>query len=81
MGLAYSSGVVGIMTVHAPDLVIPKLAPHIKRLESYLRENVGVDPAIIADELGLQEFTVRTMQRKLGLRNCTYAPRKADRNI
>lgn len=35
-----------------------------------IRELQGINPAMIAMELGLQERTVVMIQRKLGLRGC-----------
>ena len=40
----------------------------------------GVDPAVIAYDLGLHEVTVQTLQRKMGLRKCRTVPRKGDRH-
>ncbi len=57
--------------VHAPELFEPKMAKRTRVRAKFLREIVGIDPAILADELGLKEITVRTMQRKLGLRKCS----------
>ncbi len=62
--------------VHAPDLFEPR-SPFRKR-DGFFRANAGVDPAILAAELGVTERFVRTRQRKLGLRQCTFSPRKAD---
>ncbi len=39
--------------------------------DAFLRENVGVDPAILAAELRVSVRFVHTYQRKLGLRLCT----------
>lgn len=46
--------------------------------DDYLRENVGIDPAILADHFGLTERFIIQRLRKLGLRKCTHSPRKAD---
>lgn len=39
--------------------------------DAFLRENVGIDPAILATQLGVSTRFVYTYQRKLGLRLCT----------
>lgn len=55
--------------VRAPDLVPVRhnwlVRKYADRLRTYPR---GLDPAIIADDLGLQPRTVMMMQLKLGLR-------------
>jgi hypothetical protein len=40
----------------------------------------GIDPAIIAYDLGLHEVTVQAFQPKMGLRKCKTVPRKGDRD-
>ncbi len=45
--------------------------------DAFLRENHGIDPAILADELGLSTRFVYCYQRKLGLRLCTSHVRGA----
>jgi hypothetical protein len=40
--------------------------------DAFLRENVGIDPAILADALGLRVISVYRYQRRLGLRTCTW---------
>jgi hypothetical protein len=39
--------------------------------DAFLRANVGIDPAILAAELGVSIRFVCCYQRKLGLRLCT----------
>lgn len=39
--------------------------------DAFLRENRTVDPAILADALGVTARFIRCYQRKLGLRMCT----------
>ncbi len=39
--------------------------------DAFLRANPTIDPAILADELGLTIRFVHAYQRKLGLRLCT----------
>lgn len=60
------------------------LSPTMRRLVAKygnkLEERQGMDPAIIAYDLGLHEVTVQTIQRKMGLRNCKVVPRKGDRD-
>ena len=41
-----------------------------RKYEQRIRDRVGIDPAVIAMELGLQERTVVRLQVKLGLRGC-----------
>jgi hypothetical protein len=38
--------------------------------ENYLRENQGVDSALLAADLGLCPMHVEAAQRRLGLRKC-----------
>ena len=56
--------------VHAPELYEPKVPRRYRIHEAYLRANRGVDPSMLAADLGLQETTVRIAQRNLGLRSC-----------
>lgn len=67
--------------VHAPELYEPVWRNRQGRhrtpaRDRFFRENWGVDPAMLADELGLSERFVRMYQRKMGLRKCTSSPRK-----
>ena len=39
--------------------------------DAFLRANVGIDPAILAAELGLSTRFIYCYQRKLGIRACT----------
>ena len=50
----------------------PRKRPKMYTLERdvFFRENVGIDPAILADQLGLSTRFVYVYQRKLGLRRC-----------
>ena len=66
-----------VTNVRAPELYEPKVAKRHRRHEAYLRAHQGVDPAIMAIELGISEVSVRTAQRKLGLRGCRN-PRSAE---
>jgi hypothetical protein len=56
--------------VYAPELYPRKKSRLVKRHEAQMAGTLGVDPAIIADQLGLQVRTVCSIQRKLGLRQC-----------
>jgi len=61
------------MTVFAPELFRPrrrKISGHTPERDAYLRENLGVAVAILADMLGLSEGFVIAYQRHLGLRKC-----------
>ena len=63
-------------TVYAPELVVPKLAKKFAKLETFMRANIGVDPDIIAHDLGITPRFVIACQRKLGLRKLTgHVPR------
>ena len=64
-------------TIHCPDFYEPKKKWRTKKRDEFIRENVGIDPAILANGLGLSERFVISYQRKLGLRALTgNAPRK-----
>lgn len=57
--------------IFALDLFPLKRRPGFTReRDEFLRENHGVDPAILADSLGVIERFVIGYQRKLGLRKC-----------
>ena len=56
--------------VHAPELFEPRRRYRSRERDQYLREHSSVDPAILGEQLGLHESTVRMYQRKLGLRKC-----------
>ena len=56
------------MTVTAPDLFPRRRNYHSAANEAYLRENVGIDPAILAAALGIPRHFVMAYQRQLGLR-------------
>ena len=40
--------------------------------DAFLRENIGIDPAILADAMNLHVRSVYRYQRRLGLRICTW---------
>ena len=50
-----------------------KVSYHSPEIEVFLRENVGVDAAILAEELHLCVDWVQAYQRRLGLRKCAGA--------
>lgn len=54
--------------VRAPELFEPKTRP--SKHDAFLRAHIGIDPAILASDLGVSERFVRQRQRKLGLRKC-----------
>lgn len=59
--------------VHAPDLFPLKTrrkTGFTPERDAYLRAHPNVDPAILADALGLTEGFVVMYQRKLGIRKC-----------
>lgn len=58
------------MTVLAPDYYVPKLRNRSKRLDTYFRDNKGIDPALLALELKWHIRSVLRYQRKLGIRKC-----------
>ncbi len=57
--------------IHAPELYAPKHNWLVARHRRAIEAARGVDPAIIADDLGLSIRTVMMIQLKLGLRKCT----------
>lgn len=56
------------MTVFAPDLYRRKMLGYTPERAAFLREHRGVNPAMLADTLGLSERSVIRLQQKLGLR-------------
>ena len=50
-------------------------------LDAYLREHVGIDPAILAADLGISRRHVEAYQRKLGLRKITGNHRKKPKSL
>jgi hypothetical protein len=54
--------------IYAPDLYEPKRIWRTKIRDDFLRKYTGIDPAILADELGLTERFVISYQRKIGVR-------------
>ena len=67
-----------MVVVIAPELYEPKLRYRTKKRDNELRERADIDPAIIAEELGLTERYVLMYQRKLGMREVKQKRRKAD---
>ena len=65
------------MIVRCYELFTPRWTRRYRRVDAYLLAHVGVDPAILAADLG--EAHVQTRQRKLGLRKCKHTPRMGDR--
>jgi hypothetical protein len=53
-------------------------APIDPATEAHLRANAGVDPAMLAADLGLWTARVEACQRRLGLRQCVPSGRKKD---
>ena len=53
----------------------PRTLRLARKYGAHLRDAVGTDPAIIADNLSISEVTVQTLQRKLGLRKLTVSGR------
>lgn len=55
------------LSTNSPSLRLldPKISPEV---EIYLRENQGVDSALLALDLGLSHLKVEAWQRQLGLR-------------
>lgn len=56
--------------------VHPKRKPkmYTREREKFLREHADVDPAMLADSLGVSERFVISYQRKLGIRPLTGNP-------
>lgn len=46
--------------------------------DAFLRENPTIDPAILADAMGLHVRMVYVYQRKLGVRLCTSHGKRRD---
>ncbi len=67
------------MSVRAPELFERRLPIQQTKHDAALRAAVGIDPAILAADLGVSERFVMRRQRKLGLRPFRNAPRNADR--
>ena len=67
-----------MVRVVAPELVRAQ-TPVVRKYARAVREAQGVDPAIIAETLGLKVATVEMIQRKLGLRRCRNYVLKAKR--
>lgn len=65
------------MNIVAPGLY-PEKRPRMytRERDVFLRESKGVDPAILADALGLTERFVISYQRKLGIRAFSIPGRK-----
>ena len=55
-------------TIHAPDFYGPRRKWRTKKRDEFIRENVGIDTAILADGLGVSERFIISYQRKLGVR-------------
>jgi hypothetical protein len=65
--------------VYAPDLYKKRRASrHSKQREEYLRANPGIDPAILAYDMGVTERFVVEFQRKLGLRKLSGTSRRGE---
>jgi hypothetical protein len=61
-------------TIHAPVFYEPSRKWRTKKRDEFLRENVGIDTAILADGLGVSERFIISYQRKLGVRPFTGNP-------
>ena len=60
------------MKIRCPDLYPRKKHQmYTDRVANYLRQNIGIDPAILAQDLGLSLRFIISYQRKLGLRPFT----------
>ncbi len=65
------------MNVIAPDLYIRKRhSRYTPERDAFLRDNANVDPAMLADSMGVTERWIINYQRKLGIRKLTSTPRK-----
>ena len=55
-------------------VLYPRKRPpmYTEERDAYLRENVGIDPAVLAEALGLHVRSIYVYQRKLGIRKCTW---------
>ena len=57
-----------MVEVRAPELYESKPSPLVRKHRNAILARVGIDPAIIANELNLKERTVLLIQRKVGVR-------------
>lgn len=64
------------MVVISNGLLPRKRNKRLKEKDDYIRQNRGIEPAMLADDLGVTERFVVQRQRKLGLRLCCNTPRK-----
>ena len=65
----------GFLDVFMTEIVFyPRKRPRMytKARDAFLLENPTVDPAILAEAMGLSIRFVYVYQRKLGIRLCTY---------
>jgi hypothetical protein len=61
------------MSVRAPDLFpLRRARMFTPDRDAFLLANLGVDPHILAETLGLSPRTIFMYQRKLGIRRCTW---------
>jgi hypothetical protein len=67
--------------VYCYDLYQPKRKVDVSKHDEYLRNNLGICPAILADNLGVTERFVISRQRKLGVRPLTGNPKKGERHV
>lgn len=59
--------------VYADGLFPKRLTQTYTKFDSYIKEHVGIDAAIIAFNLSVTERFVMLRQRKLGLRTLTHS--------
>lgn len=66
-------------TIHAPDLFPKRQKWRTAQRDQYLRDNQGIDAALLAVDLGVTQSFIEMYQRKLGLRPLTGNPRTTNR--
>ena len=69
------------MNVHAPELWQRKLSYLTEARAECLKGHVGVASVLLSEDLGFSEMYIRLIQRKLSLRKCLNAPRKAGDHV
>ena len=68
-------------SIRAPELYPRKQKWRTKERDEYLLQNKGIDPVLLAEDLGVSESFVLRYQRKIGVRAFTgNPPRKRHRH-
>lgn len=62
--------------IHTEGLYPKRIHRNTTNFDEYIKQHIGIDPAIIAFNKGITENFVRLRQRKLGIRFITTRIRK-----